>query len=159
MDWFRNRALQIASAAVAFYWLMVAILGTDLARDAVDVLVTVVCVAMVLRLLPHAYDRFSRGGQQKNWQVLMGVTLFFSALVSLAMWGFAFRYYGRPDWMSQSPINGFLRYWLFGAGLMLFAATTDLPEGKVRPALYYVVISLLAGVVIGAAAFKYVSSL
>jgi hypothetical protein len=159
MDWLRNRALQIATAAVAFYWIMVAILGSETARDAVDVLVTVVCVAMVLRLLPHAYDRFARGGTQKNWQVLMGITLFCTALVSLAMWGFAFRYYGRPEWMSQSPVNGFLRYWLFGAGLMLFVATTDMPENKMRPTLYYVVLSLLAGVIIGAAAFKYVSGL
>jgi hypothetical protein len=159
MDWIRNRALQITTAAIAFYWLMVAILGADLARDSVDVLVTVVCVAMVFRLLPHAIDRFRRGGSQKNWQVLIGVTLFFTALVSLAMWGFAFRYYERPKWMSESPINGFLRFWLFGAGLVLFAATSDMPEGKERPTLYYVFISLLAGVVIGAAAFKLVTSL
>ncbi len=159
MEWLRNRALQVATAAVVFYWLMVAVLGADLARDSVDVLVTVVCVAMVFRLMPHAVNRFTRGGTQKNWQVLMGITLFCTALVALAMWGFAFRFYGRPEWMSLSPINGFLRYWLFGAGLMLFAATTDMPESKARPTLYYVVVSLLAGVVIGAAAFKYVSGL
>jgi hypothetical protein len=159
MDWVRNRALQITAAAVAFYWLMVGLLGADLARDAVDVLVTVVCVAMVFRLLPHAIDRFRRGGQQKNWQVLMGVTLFFTALVSLAMWGFAARYYDRPDWMIKSPINGFLRFWLFGAGLVLFSATNDIPESRARPVLFYVVISLLAGVIIGAAAIKYATAI
>jgi hypothetical protein len=157
MEFLRNSALWVLLTAAAAYWLAVFALGPDRARDAVDIIAMVVGIALCFRLAPHAIDRFLRGGKLREWQVTMGMALFWASVVATALWGFTARFEGRPQWMIDSPINGFFRYWTMGSGLLFLSALSSAPTGNGNMKLYYVILAFCCGVLVGAAGLRYLA--
>lgn len=150
----RNQALWVTLAALGLFALMVMTLGSDVTRDAVDLAAMFASTLMFFRLLPHALDRFYRGGHQANWQMIMGETLLWAGIDCWRGWAFAVRYYDRPDWMVEHWLNGFWPYWIVGAGVLCLRATRPEQEPTPTHVLYYLLIGLIAGLLIGVAAMK-----
>lgn len=151
MSLIRNGAFWILASAVALFWFSDFVLGTPLNRDVVDILGIVFCSIMALRLIPDALDRFRRGGSQKNWQLLMSNFLFFSGWAVFSVWAFAVRGFGRPEWMIESAMNGFFRFWILGAAILAFFSTTDIPTPMGPSRVYYIGIGVMGGILIGVA--------
>lgn len=151
MSLLRNGAFWILASAIGLFWFSDLVIGTDLNRDVVDLLGIVFCSAMAIRLLPDAIDRFQRGGYQRNWQLLMSNMLFFSGWALFSAWAFMVRGLGRPEWMMDSPLNGFFRFWILGASVLAFFSTADMPAPLPASKIYYITIGLAAGVLIGVA--------
>lgn len=159
MTIWRNGALWAAASAIGLFWLSDAVLGTGLNRDVVDIVSIFFCTIMAGRLIPDAVDRFRRGGVQRNWQLLMSNFLFFSGWAMFSAWAFAVRGFGRPEWMIESPINGFLRFWILGAAVTAFFSTTEIPTPLNPTKVYYIVIGVLGGILIGVAGSQAYSAL
>lgn len=151
IDFFSNGALWVVLTGIGFFWLSVWLLGTAFTRDAVDILATIVGSALAAALLPHAYRRWRAGGAQGNWKLLMSNALFWCGVVAAAYWAYAVRAYGRPDWMVASPLNGFWRYWIVGAGILTLAALRDeayKERGVPQSRIYYVGLGFAAGAIL-----------
>ncbi len=151
-----NAAFWIATSAVGLYWLAVWALGADLARDAVDWASIFMGVILAGHLLPDAYDRFTRGASRSGWQLLLGNVLWLLGWVCFCAWTYSTRALDRPEWMVLSPLNGFFKFWILG-GIVLsyFATTGELHTFRNPGRLYYVVVGLIAGILIGVAAARF----
>lgn len=146
-----NGALWVVLSAAALYWFAVWVLGTDAARDSVDIASIFMGLVLAGRLLPDALDRFMRGGSKNGWQLLLGNVLFLLGWVFFCAWSYVLRYENRPMWMVESPINGFAKYWILGGIVLSYFATSGEQTFRNPSRIYYVSIGLLAGVLIGVA--------
>lgn len=158
MAFLTNSAFWVAVTGIGFFWLSVGVLGTPFTRDAVDILATVVGSALAALLLPHAYRRFRAGGSKGNWKLLMSNALFWCGIVAAAYWAYAVRAYGRPDWMIESPLNGFWRFWIMGAGVLTLAALRDEADkerGIPQSRVYYMFLGFAAGAIVVAAGGRF----
>lgn len=149
MTIWRNPALWVVVSAVALFWLSDYALGTPLNRDVIDVAGIFFGLVMAIRLLPDAADRFLRGGGQKNWQLLLSNELFWIGWVAFCTWGLIYRAVERPEWMTYSPMNGFFKLVILGAGVVSFFATTETPTPMPATKIYYVAVGLAAGGLLG----------
>lgn len=154
----RNSAFLVLVSAVAIYWAAVWVLGTDLARDSVDMTSIFMGIIVALRLLPDAWDRFSKGGGKPGWQLLMGNVLWLLGWVCFCTWTYILRNEGRPEWMVQSPVNGFFKFWILG-GIVLshFATQGEVPPFMTPTRVYYTAVGVVVGILIGIAASRWVS--
>lgn len=151
MSLFRNGAFWVFVSAISIFWFSDYVLTTPLNRDVVDVLGISFCSIMALRLLPDAWDRFVRGGSQKNWQLLMSNFLFFSGWAAFSAWAFAVRGFDRPEWMIESPLNGAFRAWILASAVLAFFSTTEMPTPMGPTKIYYIGLGVMAGILIGVA--------
>lgn len=149
MTFFRNRALWILLSSVGLFWLAVWALGSDLARDVVDMLALFVSIYLSLRFLPHAWDAFRKGGYRDNWRLLLSISLFWAGMAASSIWAFAYRWYDRPDWMTMSPFNGFFRFWIVAAGVLAISASVESNGRIAQDKVFYIVIAALAGLLCG----------
>lgn len=151
-----NSAFWIAVSAIGLYWLSVWALGADLSRDVVDWGSIVMGVMLSGHLLPEAYNRFMRGASRSGWQLLLGNVLWLMGWVGFCAWTYSTRALDRPLWMVNSPMNGFFKFWILG-GIVLsyFATTGELHTFRNPGRLYYVVVGLISGILIGVAAARF----
>lgn len=143
------QAVGVVVSAFAIFWLMVAVLGTPLARDTVDWAGMIMGTILAARLLPDAVDRFRRGGGRTGWKLLLGNVAFLMGWVSFCAWAYLVRDAGRPQWMIESPLNAFFKYWILG-GIVLSYFGTSTPN-EVMPAsrVYYIAVGVVAGLLVG----------
>lgn len=149
MSFLKNQALWVALSAITLFWASDRILGTELNRDVVDWAAILFSLIMGTRLLPDAWDRFQRGGGAGRWQLLMSNVLFWYGFAAFCMWTLAVRGYDRPTWMVESPLNGFFKFWILGAAILSFFATSGAPAVLPPRRLYYVAVGVLFGILLG----------
>lgn len=149
-----NRAIWVLVGAVAFYWLVVALIGGRRALDATDIISMVVASALVLRLAHHAFDRLLRGGDRPEWRVTMGMTLFWLSMFVSSAWGFMERVSDFPAHMMGSPINGFFHYGTLGAGLLMLSALSDGPTERNHSWFPLWVVVFGMGILVGAVGLR-----
>lgn len=157
MIYLANKAIWILTGSVIFYWLVVFLIGPARARDATDLISMVVSASLVLTLAPHAINRLMQGGSRREWKVIIGMALFWASVFAIAAWGFAVRFYDRPDWMVESPLNGFFRYWTLGSGLLMLSALSDNVHEADEVRLYMIVAIFGLGVLTGAAGLRFLA--
>lgn len=155
MSIFRNGATWVLLSAIALFFLSDAVLGTPLNRDVVDVAGMFFATLMALRLLPHVIEKFREGGGRQVGLLQMSNFLFYSGWAIFSAWAFLYRGLQRPEWMAESAVNGFLRFWILGAGLLAFFSTSEIPAPFAPTKVYYIAIGVLAGILIGVAGSQF----
>lgn len=157
MSFLTNHALWIMVSAIVVYWASVLIIGSDTTRDGLGWATMFLAIILTFRYAPHAWDRFRRGGGQSNWQLLMGLALFWSGTFVRETWAFSARFHDRPEWMVNSPLNGFWTLWIVGAGALCLSASIDEPLPIPQTRIYYMVIGAVAGLLIGVAGSRFLA--
>lgn len=143
------QAVGVVGSAFALFWLMVAVLGTPLTRDSVDWAGMIMGTILAARLLPDAIDRFKRGGGKSGWKLLLGNVAILLGWVAFCAWTYIVRDEGRPQWMIESPLNGFFKFWILG-GIVLSYFGTSTPNQVMPPSrVYYIVVGVIAGLLAG----------
>lgn len=158
MNWMQNRALWIGAAAIALYWLMDAALGTELTRYGADILMVSFGTANSVRLSYPTWRAFREGAKRPEQMVIISWFVMWSGIAALGAWGFQVKIDERPTWMLDSPINGFLRYWIVCAAIMALRATTypsATPLGSRW--LFRLLLVFAAGIFVGLATFRFLT--
>jgi hypothetical protein len=146
-----NHAFWVLVSAVAVYWASVWVVGSEATRDGLGWATMFLGIVLTLRYVPHAWDRFMRGGGRSNWQLLMGLSLFWSGTFVRETWNYAIRFNDRPQWMIDSPLNGFWTLWIVGAGALCWSASIEAPLPIPQTRIYYIVIGAIGGLLVGVA--------
>jgi len=118
-----NRNVAWTLFAVALYWLMIPAIGTDWTRNTVALGGIVIALMNVMRYLPNAWEKYQTGANAGEWRMLMGIELFWLGFGAREAWLFGDRM-GRWD-ADNSPVNGFLAFWILCAGLLCYSAASD----------------------------------
>ena len=151
----RNNGIGVLLSAIGLYWLSVLILGTPLARDSVDIASIIMGAILAARLFVPALVSFRRGGSKSGWKLLLGNVAILLGWVVFCSWTYVVRSEGRPDWMVESPLNGFWKFWILGGIVLSYFGThepsPDLPPHRV----YYIVVGVVCGVLIGIAITRF----
>lgn len=140
--------------AIALFWLSEYALGTETNRDAVAIGVVIVSLWNVFTYLPHAINRLKLGGARDSWRLLMGNVLFWAGVGSRESWLMVVRAAGRPEWMVNSPLNGFFAFWIVCAGFLCVSASSEATSEIPQHRLFYVFAALCAGLLIGVIATR-----
>lgn len=162
MSIFQKSSFWVLVTAVALFWMADFALGTAANRDVVDWVSMAFAFIMGCRLLPDAIDRFNRGGGQKNWQLLIGNFLLAWGWFAYVAWTFVARGFridwelhqslaskATYEWMINSPLNGFFKFWLLSGFVMTFFGTNETPTTLPATKLYYIGVGLAVGILLG----------
>lgn len=144
-----NRNIVWSVFAAAIYWLSVGAVGTDWTRNGVAGLAIIIAMATFLRYLPIAWDKYRTNQTAGEWRMLMGLELFWLGFAARETWLLAIRMDGRPQWMVDSPINGFFAFWILCAGLLCFSARDEDITRVPHQNGYIIAASALLGLLVG----------
>lgn len=151
-----NRNIVWTLVAVGLYWLSVLALETEPTRNLVAGGGIAIALANVLRYLPKAWEKYRTGASAGEWRLLMGLELFWLGFGAREAWLLAVRLDNRPQWMVDSPLNGFFAYWILCAGLLCFSAASDPLPASPRQNVYVIVAVSLASALAGALLYRIV---
>ncbi len=149
-----NRNVIWTVVAAALYWLSVAALDTDTTRNIVASGGIAIALANVFRYLPKAWEKYRGGTNEGEWRLLMGLELFWLGFGAREAWLLAVRLDGRPQWMVDSPINGFFAYWILCAGLLCFSAASEPLPAPSRQNTYVILAVAIASALCGALIYR-----
>lgn len=149
-----KRALTIALTAVALYWAADYVLTTPVNRNVVDVASILIALVLGTRVLPDAWDAVRARPIKGVGALIIGYVLFWYGWAAFCSWSFIYREWERPDWMAESPMNGFFKFWILSAGVLSYFATSRIPTPLPPHRLYYIVTGVVAGILIGLAAAR-----
>lgn len=133
------------------------VVGTPETRDAVDMGIIFMSLVVAFGLMPDAWDRLMRGGGRQGWQLLMGNVLQLLGLAAFCTWTYIYRGEERPQWMTDSPLNGFFKYWILGGIVLAYFATKQPgPIGILTPSrVYYFVAGAAFGALMVVAGWQF----
>jgi hypothetical protein len=151
----KSTAFGVVVSGIAVYWLAVLILGTPLARDSVDIASIIMASLLAASLMPLAIDHIAEGGQRSGWKLLMGNVAYLVGWVFFCGWSYVLRAEGRPEWMVESPMNGFFKLWILGGIVLSYFGTNDPIPSMAPHRVYYVAIGVIVGILIGVAVSRY----
>lgn len=157
-----SRQLWMALIAIAIFWTSVPVFGSDRTRDIVDLGACLIAVILLYNLIPESWDRFRRGADRPEWRFLIGTTLLLLYTVEVSLWGFTTRWYADyapaiADSMRENPINGFFRFQLVGANLLIMSAVADGVSAVSQTKVYWIAVAFGAGILVGAAGLKFLA--
>lgn len=147
----RRIVLGVVVSAIAIYWFAVQVLGTPLARDSVDIASIVMGAILAASLIPLAVDYFKNGGDGNGWKLLLGNVTYLLGWVFFCGWTFLTRSEGRPDWMVESPVNGFFKFWILSGIVLSYFGTNDPLPTVPQHRIYFLFWGVGCGVLIGIA--------
>lgn len=183
MTLLRNPAFWVLFWAVSLFWASDYALGTAANRDVIDLVSMAFSFVMGCRLMTDAWDRFNRGGGQRNWQLLMSNFLLAWGWFCFCGWTFLSRSFRQTyemaqdayatsglaadhaamqgayetyQWMINSPMNGFFKFWLLGGFVLSYFATSEVPTPLAPTRLYYIGIGVAFGVLGGFIAARFI---
>lgn len=142
-----NRNILWTLAAAGIYWLAVAAIGTDPARNVVAIGGIAVAFATALRYLPKAWEKYHTGATAGEWRMLMGLELFWLLFGAREAWLFGDRL-GEWD-ATGSPVNGFFAFGIMCAGLLCFSAASEPLPTLGRQNVFVVIAAATVGGLVG----------
>ncbi len=159
MKFLLSKQLWMAIIATTLFWLSVPIFGSDRTRDIVDLGASLVAVILLYNLIPESWDRFRRGADRPEWRFIIGTTMLLLYTVEVSLWGFSIRWYDNvaptiADAMRDNPINGFFRFQLVCANLLIMSAVADGVATVSQTKMYWLAVAFGAGILVGAAGLK-----
>lgn len=159
MKFLLSRQFWMAILAVGLFWCAVPIFGSDRTRDIVDLGASLAAVILLYNLVPEAWDRFRRGADRPEWRFIIGTTLLLLYTVEVSIWGFSIRWYDAyipaiAAEMRDSPLNGFFRFQLVGANLLIMSAVAEGVATVSQTKVYWIALAFGAGILVGAAGLK-----
>lgn len=145
-----NRGLWVAGSAIALFWFADFALGTPLNRDLVDLGGMTVALIFALRTVPNIVEAFHTNPGIASSRFMFGTTMFAAGFFFQRAWAFAVRWNDRPTWMIESPINGFIAFWMMCSFLLILSGATERPTASRQSRWYYTAVALVVGILIGA---------
>lgn len=152
----RGNAIAVLVSANILFWLTDAVAGTPWTRDAVDMSSIFMALVVAFGLMPDAWNRFWRGGGRQGWQLLMGNVLWLLGWAAFCTWTYICRGEDRPQWMADSALNAYFKYWILGGIVLAYFATKQTGTiGILTPSrVYYFVAGTAFGALMVAAGIQ-----
>lgn len=149
-----NAAVWFALVGFVTYWVLAAFVPGPVLKDIFDSLALGVAVTIAITWQGAAWRAFKEGATEGEWQLVIAVFLLWVVLIMQRIYSIWFTFMGRPDWITQSPIPGFMAYSIMLAGILFLTSAGLVDEERPRRYLWHIVFAiglgcLVAGVVIG----------
>lgn len=124
-DWMKNPALLVLAGAMAIFGVCALMFPPDVLSDAIATLMAIACILGLIRWGPTGWRVFWKGAKRtEDWGILAICMLLIAVIVG-RVYGIIFRQLDRPEWLQNSYWSPFTLFMLFGAVVLLVAATKD----------------------------------
>lgn len=147
-------AVMLSVLALILYTLALPAFGYGITKEAVDAAILFVAVVLAWSWAPAAGRAFRSGGTG-GAAIVMSLWLAWTALVVQRLWVIAVRWNGRPDWMIESPINGYVGVLIFIAGAYAIVAPVTVDDVPRREIVHMVIAAAMGGLAVGVALTVY----
>jgi hypothetical protein len=149
-----HTAFIFAAGAFFFYWILALFVPVGLLREIFNSLSFGVAVMVTMTWAPAAWYSLWYGERAGEWQLIIAIFLAFFVLAFQRLYVMAATILGRPEWLVESPVSGFVPYSITVVGI-LFLVAPGVYRGAPRGRYWWYIIagvsmgSLLAGILIG----------
>jgi hypothetical protein len=141
----KNRAYLFAAIAIALYWVAVLFIPVKLLIEVLTAMAVGISAAVVFHWLPNAIDSFKEGAPFRWQRLQIAVVLLFGGIVLQRFLGLTYRWLGRPEWITDHPVSGFITY-IAVLGIVMYLYVSGQEKENMT-------IWLLSGAMLGGALF------
>lgn len=124
----RNRVILSFGAAWILYWPITALIPVKLFPELINGMLASISFGVAVAYTPGVWRTLRKYPYEMSAGHLLtlGVSVLHWAITFLFAWGWIYRIVGRPEWMIDHPLRGWLIYTLFLGGVLhLMAGDTQ----------------------------------
>lgn len=146
----RSGTLWAAALLFALYWPAAVLAPPGFLLEGLHAVRIAVCAVVVVAYAPVCLEALALGRIGRVEQLSLGITVGWGALLLQGLWSLLWRLAGRPAWMVDSDLDGFL-VWVTILGAVLHVTAPGAVDGRV-PRRTWIVTGLAFGAGLLAAA-------
>lgn len=139
----RSRTLWAALALFALYWALARLVPSGPLMEGLHAVRVALCLVVVAAYAPVCLEALASGRIGRVEQLSLGITLGWGATLCGGLWSLLWRLAGRPGWMVDSSLDGFL-LWVVTLSAVLHVTAPGAVDGTV-PRRAWIVTGLALG--------------